>query len=159
MLYRWSESFACSIAVTLCLLSTPMAFSEVYTGLNTGAIDGQDNPLPTVVDKKFYEVTKQIVLTSHLVDLNYIAISTKVWDKLTPEQQATVQAAANEAAEYGRQKQLALEAELVIFLKEKGLKVYEPNVDAFRKHAQEMYLKSEFAKSWPKGLLEKINTL
>lgn len=66
---------------------TPMAFSEVYTGLQTGAIDGQDNPLPTVVDKKFYEVTKQIVLTSHLVDLNYLAISTKTWNKLTPDQQ------------------------------------------------------------------------
>ena len=45
---------------------TPLAFSEVYTAL-TGAVDGQDNPLPTVVDQKFYEVTKQIALTSHLV--------------------------------------------------------------------------------------------
>ena len=53
---------------------TPMAFSEVYTALSTGAVDGQDNPLPTVVDAKFYEVTNQIILTSHLVDLNYIAI-------------------------------------------------------------------------------------
>ena len=138
---------------------TPMAFSEVYTGLQTGAIDGQDNPLPTVVDKKFYEVTKQIILTSHLVDLNYIAISKKVWDKMTPEQQAKVQAAADDATAYGRQKQLALEDELVSFLKEKGLKVYEPNLDAFRKHAQGMYLKSDIAKSWPKGLLEKINAL
>jgi tripartite ATP-independent transporter DctP family solute receptor len=138
---------------------TPMAFSEVYTGLQTGAIDGQDNPLPTVVDKKFYEVTKQIVMTSHLVDLNYLAISTKVWDKMTPEQQAKVQAAADEAAEYGRQKQLELEDSLVAFLKEKGLKVYEPNVDAFRKRAQSMYLKSKFAKTWPKGLIEKINAL
>jgi TRAP-type C4-dicarboxylate transport system substrate-binding protein len=54
---------------------TPLAFNEVYTALQTGAVDGQDNPLPTVVDKKFYEVTKQIILTSHLVDLNYIAFS------------------------------------------------------------------------------------
>ena len=48
---------------------TPLAFNEVYTALASGAVDGQDNPLPTVVDKKFYEVTKQISLTSHLVDL------------------------------------------------------------------------------------------
>ena len=48
---------------------TPLAFNEVYAALSTGAVDGQDNPLPTVVD----EVTKQISLTSHLVDLNYIA--------------------------------------------------------------------------------------
>ncbi|MGB0482087.1 MAG: TRAP transporter substrate-binding protein DctP, partial [Alphaproteobacteria bacterium] len=62
--------------------ATPLAFSEVYTALSTGAVDGQDNPLPTVVDKKFYEVTKQIALTSHLVDLNYIAFSKEVWDGL-----------------------------------------------------------------------------
>ena len=138
---------------------TPMAFAEVYTGLQTGAIDGQDNPLPTVFDKKFYEVTKQIILTSHLVDLNYIAISKKVWDKMTPEQQAIVQAAADEAAKYCREEQVAKEKELVSFFKEQGLQVYEPDLDAFRKHAQEMYLKSDIAKSWPKGLLEKINGL
>ncbi len=137
---------------------TPMAFSEVYTGLQTGAIDGQDNPLPTVVDKKFYEVTKQIVLTSHLVDLNYLAISTKTWNKLTPDQQKRLQAAADTSSEYGRLKQLELEDQLVSFLREKGLKVYEPDVDAFRKRAQKMYLGSDFAKTWPKGLLDKINS-
>jgi TRAP-type C4-dicarboxylate transport system substrate-binding protein len=46
---------------------TPMAFAETYTGLQTGAIDGQDNPLPNVRNMKFYEVMSQIVLTSHLV--------------------------------------------------------------------------------------------
>lgn len=138
---------------------TPMAFSEVYTGLQTGAIDGQDNPLPTVVDKKFYEVTKQIVLTSHLVDLNYLAISTKTWNKLTPDQQKRLQAAADTSSEYGRLKQLELEDQLVSFLRGKGLKVYEPDVDAFRKRAQKMYLDSDFAQTWPKGLLDKINGL
>ena len=48
--------------------ATPLAFGEVYLGLKTGTIDGQDNPLPTVRAAKFYEVTKQLVLTSHLVD-------------------------------------------------------------------------------------------
>ena len=65
----------------------PVAFTEIYTALQTGAIDGQDNPLPTVRDSKFFEVTKQIVLTSHLVDQNYIAFSKRVWDRFTPEQQ------------------------------------------------------------------------
>lgn len=137
----------------------PMAFTEVYTGLQTGAIDGQDNPLPTDKDSKFYEVTKQIVLTSHLVDLNYIAFSKKVWDSLTPNQQAAVQKAADDAAESGRQKQLALEVELEQFFKDKGLKVYTPDVDAFRTHVQKMYLESEFSKSWPKGMIEQINGL
>ena len=138
---------------------TPMAFGEVYTGLQTGAIDGQDNPLPTDRDSKFYEVTKQIVLTSHLVDLNYLALSKKVWDSLTPEQQAQMQKAADDAAEAGRTKQLALETELEQFFKDQGLKVYTPDVDAFRTHVQEEYLKSEYAAAWPEGIVEKINAV
>ncbi len=138
---------------------TPMAFTEVYTALSTGSVDGQDNPLPTVVDAKFYEVTNQIILTSHLVDLNYVAFSKAVWDKLTPEQQAVVQKAAVDAAESGRQKQLQKEQELVSFLKEKGLEIYEPDLKAFREHVQAQYVGSEFAKAWPEGVLEKINAL
>jgi len=137
----------------------PMAFTEVYTGLQTGAIDGQENPLPTDKDSKFYEVTKQICLTSHLVDLNYLAFSKDVWDKLTPDQQAKLQKAADDAAAKGREKQLALEDELIAFFKDKGLDVYEPDVEAFRKHVQQAYLDSEYAKDWPDGLVDKINAL
>ncbi len=138
---------------------TPMAFAEVYTALSTGAVDGQDNPLPTVVDAKFYEVTKQIVLTSHLVDLNYIAFSKEVWDGLDADQQATIQAAADATAEFGRTNQLAKEEELVSFLTEQGLDVYEPDLAAFRTQVQSMYLESDFAGDWPEGVLEKINSL
>jgi tripartite ATP-independent transporter DctP family solute receptor len=138
---------------------TPIAFAEIYTALQTGSVDGQDNPLPTVVDSKFYEVTKQISLTSHLVDLNYIALSKAVWEAMTPEQQSVVQKAATDAAESGRQAQLKKEEDLVSFLKDKGLDVYEPNLQAFREHVQAQYVGSEFAKSWPEGVLEKINAL
>ena len=138
---------------------TPMAFTEVYTALQTGSVDGQDNPLPTVVDAKFYEVTNQIALTSHLVDLNYVAFSKAVWDGLTADQQATVQSAAEAAAESGRVKQLEKEANLVAFLEEKGLAIYEPDLAAFRSHVQSEYAGSELAASWPEGVLEKINAL
>ena len=138
---------------------TPMSFTEVYTALQTGSVDGQDNPLPTVVDAKFYEVTKQISLTSHLVDLNYVAFSKAVWDELTPEQRGTVQAAADAAAESGRRNQLKKEEDLVSFLKEQGLEIYEPDLKAFREHVQAQYVGSEFAASWPDGVLAKINKL
>jgi TRAP-type C4-dicarboxylate transport system substrate-binding protein len=136
-----------------------MAFTEVYTALQTGAVDGQDNPLPTDKDAKFYEVTKQIVLTSHLVDLNYLAISKKVFEGMSAEQQAAVQQAASDAAQWGRERQLKLEDELAQFFRDQGLMVYEPNVAAFRERVQKMYLESDFSKSWPKGLVEKINAL
>ncbi len=138
---------------------TPMAFTEVYTALQTGAVDGQDNPLPTVVDSKFYEVTKQIVLTSHLVDFNYLTISLAAWNEMTPEQQDAVQKAADAAAEFGRQNQLQKEDELVAFLKEQGLDLYEPDLEAFRTHVQQVYLDSDYANDWPDGLLDEINAL
>jgi TRAP-type C4-dicarboxylate transport system substrate-binding protein len=138
---------------------TPMAFTEVYTALSTGAVDGQDNPLPTVVDAKFYEVTKQIVLTSHLVDLNYIAFSLETWNSLSPEEQATVQRAADAAAEFGRIEQLARENNLANFISSNGVEIYSPDLEAFRTHVQSQYVGSEFAASWPEGVLEKINAL
>ncbi|MDJ1007386.1 MAG: TRAP transporter substrate-binding protein DctP [Paracoccaceae bacterium] len=138
---------------------TPMAFTEVYTGLSTGAVDGQDNPLPTVVDAKFYEVTSQIALTSHLVDLNYIAFSKEVWDGLTPDQQLTVQRAADAAAAWGRLKQLDKENSLADFIRAQGVEIYTPDLEAFRTHVQAQYVGSEVAASWPEGVLERINEL
>ena len=138
---------------------TPLAFSEVYTSLSTGAVDGQDNPLPTVVDQKFYEVTKQIALTSHLVDLNYIAFSKNMWDKLSPAQQATVQRAADAAAAWGRLKQLDKENNLADFIRSQGVEIYTPDLAAFRDHVQAQYVGSEEAASWPDGVLERINAL
>ena len=138
---------------------TPMAFTEVYTALSTGAVDGQDNPLPTVVDAKFYEVTKQIALTSHLVDLNYIAFSKEVWDGLTPDQQLTVQRAADAAAAWGRLKQLDKENSLADFIRSQGVEIYTPDLGAFRTHVQAQYVGSEVAASWPEGVLDRINAL
>ncbi|KPP90238.1 MAG: TRAP-type C4-dicarboxylate transport system, periplasmic component [Rhodobacteraceae bacterium HLUCCA08] len=138
---------------------TPMAFTEVYTALSSGAVDGQDNPLPTVVDAKFYEVTNQVVLTSHLVDWNFIALSAEVYDGLSEDHQQAITAAAWDAADFGRENQLQKEEELVDFLREQGLEVYEPDVAAFRDRVQGAYLDSDFARSWPEGTLEAVNAL
>jgi tripartite ATP-independent transporter DctP family solute receptor len=138
---------------------TPMALGEVYTGLQTGAIDGQDNPLPTVKDSKFYEVTKQIVLTSHTVGMDFLVIGKKVYDAFPPEQQKRILDAARTAFAGVRQTQVQTESDLGDFFKSKGLKVYKPDVDAFRKHVQEVYLKSDYVKDWPKGMLERINAI
>ena len=138
---------------------TPMAFTEVYTALSTGAVDGQDNPLPTVVDAKFYEVTCQIALTSHLVDWNFVAFSKEVFDGLTPEQQQAVLDAARAAGEAGRDAQLAKEEELVAFIEEQGVEIYEPDVAAFREAVQAAYLESDLAADWPEGVLDRVNEL
>ena len=138
---------------------TPMAYAEVYTGLQTGAIDGQDNPLPNVENMKFYEVMSQIVLTSHLVGYDLLTVSGKVWSGMNADQQAAFQAAADEAIAWNAEQHLAREAELVEVFKGNGLNIYEPDVAAFRSHVQKAYLESELAKSWPEGMVDKINAL
>jgi TRAP-type C4-dicarboxylate transport system substrate-binding protein len=138
---------------------TPMAYAEVYTGLQTGAIDGQDNPLPNVENMKFYEVMSQIVLTSHLVGFDLLTVSKKVWDDMGADKQGRFQAAADAAIAFSTDKHLAREKELVELFKGKGLKLYEPDVAAFRKFAQEKYLASDLAKDWPAGIVDKINAL
>jgi len=137
--------------------ATPLAFGEVYMGLKTGTIDGQDNPLPTVRAAKFYEVTKQLVLTNHLVDGIFIAISNKTWNALNATQKQNVKAAALAAAQYNNENRIKEEGQIVDFFKQQGLQVTTPDVDAFRKSVQDSYAKSEYAKVWPTGLLERIN--
>jgi tripartite ATP-independent transporter DctP family solute receptor len=137
--------------------ATPLAFGEVYLGLKTGTIDGQDNPLPTVRAAKFYEVTKQLVMTSHLVDGIFISISNKSWDAMSAAQKTKVKAAAQAAAAYNNENRLKEEARIVDFFKQQGLQVTTPDVEAFRKSVQAAYAGSEMAKTWPAGLLERIN--
>lgn len=138
---------------------TPMAFTEVYTGLQTGAIDGQDNPLPTDKEKKFHEVTDQIVLTGHLADMNFLAFSQKVWDELSAEQQATIMDSAKRASESITASILDNESQLVEYFLSEGMQVYEPDVESFRTQVQQMYIESDFSADWPEGMLARINAV
>jgi tripartite ATP-independent transporter DctP family solute receptor len=137
----------------------PIAFTEIYTALQSGAIDGQDNPLPTDKAAKFYEVTKQIVLTDHLVDAIFLSIAGSTWNKLDAKQKDAVMAAAKAAIAYNNENRIKDEAELVDFFKAQGLKVYKPDLDAFRSTVQKAYLDSEWSKTWPKGMVDRINAI
>jgi tripartite ATP-independent transporter DctP family solute receptor len=137
--------------------ATPLAFGEVYLGLKTGTIDAQDNPLPTVRAAKFHEVTKELVLTGHLVDSLFLAVSNKVWKSLSPAQQQRMRQAAQAAARYNNDNRLKEESQLVDYFRQQGLQVQTPDVPAFRTAVQQVYLQSEYAKVWPSGLLDRIN--
>jgi tripartite ATP-independent transporter DctP family solute receptor len=137
----------------------PMAFAETYTGLQTGAIDGQDNPLPNVNAVKFYEVMSQIVLTSHLIGFDLLTVNQKTWSSMPPAKQKTFQAAVDKALKWSIEQHLKREADLAADFKQKGLEINTPDVNAFRSYAQKIYLASDEAKEWPKGMLEKINAL
>jgi len=136
-----------------------MDYAEVYTGLQTGAIDAQDNPLPNNKLMKFHEVTDQIVLTRHNVGFGLLLINAKLFDSLTPEQQQRMQEAADAAFEWSDAEYIRQEAELIEFFKTEGLDVYEPDIAAFRTYSNKKYLESPLSKDWPEGMLERINAL
>jgi TRAP-type C4-dicarboxylate transport system substrate-binding protein len=137
---------------------TPVAFAEVYTALQTGAIDGQDNPLLLSKLMKFYEVTSQFVLTSHVVGYDLMTVSNKAWDAMPQAEQARFQAAAEKAIDDYTVKFNGQEKDVIEFFKAQGKKVYTPDIAAFRAHAQKKYV-DKYGQDWPKGALEKINAL
>ncbi|MEO5698924.1 MAG: TRAP transporter substrate-binding protein DctP [Casimicrobiaceae bacterium] len=137
---------------------TPVAFAEVYTALQTGAIDGQDNPLVLSKLMKFDEVTTQFVLTSHVIGYDMMAVSSKAWNALKPDQQARFRTSAEKAIDDYTAKLEAQEKDVVASLKGEGKKVYTPDVAAFRTFAQKRYV-DKYGKDWPKGALERINAL
>lgn len=135
---------------------TPVAFAELYTALQSGTVDGQDNPLPTSRTMRFHEVTTQFVLTSHLVAYDLLSISARFWDGLTPAQRQQIEAAVNKAIDQSTRQHLAQEQEMIAFFRSQGLEVYEPDVAAFRAEAQRRYLASPQSQGWPPGILDRI---
>src|SRR5947208_12637263 len=67
--------------------ATPIAFAEVYLALQQGTVDGQENPLPTIMAKKFYEVQSHIIMTGHITESLVTVLGSHVWSKLTPDEQ------------------------------------------------------------------------
>jgi TRAP-type transport system periplasmic protein len=104
---------------------TPMAFPEVYAGLEQGAIDGQENPFSVILANKFYEVQKYLTVTNHQYNPQSLIMSKKVWDTLAADQKKIIQDAATEAAKYERQVNRELAAGQLAELKKAGMQVTE----------------------------------
>jgi TRAP-type C4-dicarboxylate transport system substrate-binding protein len=137
---------------------TPVAYAELYTALQAGAVDGQDNPLVSGRSMKFYEVTSQFILTNHVLGYDMLAVSKKAWSTLKPEQQAKLRAEADKAFDASAAKYNAQEQEAIEFFKKEGKQVYAPDQNAFRSFAQKKYL-DKYANDWPKGALERVNAV
>jgi tripartite ATP-independent transporter DctP family solute receptor len=104
---------------------TPMAFPEVYAGLEQKAIDGQENPLSVILANKFYEVQKNLAITNHQYNPQSIIFSKKVWDTLTDAEKKVLQDAAAEASKYQRQFNRDKAASDLDALKKAGMQVTE----------------------------------
>lgn len=135
---------------------TPVSFSELYLSLQTGVVDGQDNPLPTVESAKFYEVQKSITITNHLVDSVWPAVNVAKWESLTDAQKEIVEKGIEAGREYCDTNNLQREEELVAFFKEQGVNVYEADIDTFAKEVLEVYLNDPISESWDRDLYERV---
>ena len=139
---------------------TPLSFTEVYMALKTGTIDGQDNPLPTDKNAKFYEVTKYIILTDHYINPVLPSINEKKWESLGPDIQAKVYEAIEAARKVCDETNLKAEAELLSYFKSQGMTVVKPDKDAFIKYAQKMYLDNKsISGTWDMELFKEVQAL
>ena len=112
---------------------TPIAFAEVYLALQNGTVEAQENPLPTIEAKKFYEVQKHIILTGHIVDAVATQVAPHIWKKLTADEKKIFSEVTLEAAARGTAEILKREVELVDEFRKKGLTVTEVDRGDFQR--------------------------
>src|SRR4051812_35136158 len=115
--------------------ATPIAFAEVYLALQNGTVDAQENPLPTIEAKKFYEVQKSISLTGHIVDSLLTVVSGQLWSKLSDADKKIFGDVMREAAEKSSREIASNELRLVDEFKKRGINVITVDKNAFREAA------------------------
>ena len=111
---------------------TPIAFAEVYLALQQGVVDAQENPLPTIQAKKFYEVQSDINLTGHITDALLTIVSGPRWDQLSDEDKQIFQEVLDEAAANASAEIVQKEVDLVGWFKDEGKNVNEVDRGPFR---------------------------
>lgn len=116
-----------------------MNFSDVYQALQTGAIDGHENPLSTIVANMFYEVTDSVVLTGHQIEAHALAINENKYESLPQEYQDLLNNCWSECVDFIDETTLQEESELVSFLEDEGLVVYEIDKTPFIEQATKAY--------------------
>ncbi|MGN0184196.1 MAG: TRAP transporter substrate-binding protein DctP [Aristaeellaceae bacterium] len=139
---------------------TSIAFSELYTALSTGACDGQDNPLPSDISAKFYEVAPYIAITNHVVDSIIPCINGDTWNTLTEAQQAAVKDAMTYAKEVNDTLRIESESEAVAYLEEQGCTITYPDLGEFRANVQQYYADHpEQTASWNMEVYDAVQAL
>lgn len=112
--------------------ATPIAFAEVYLALQSKTVDAQENPLPTIEAKKFYEVQKDIILTGHIIDSLNTTVGGHVWNKLSDADKKIFTDVMQEAAAKATADIRAAEIRLVDEFKKRGIKVIEVDTKPFQ---------------------------
>jgi tripartite ATP-independent transporter DctP family solute receptor len=134
--------------------ATPMSYSELYTALEQGVLDGGENSAGNVLNDKFYEVSEYYSLTQHFRPPGIVAISMTAWNRLSDQQKQVLEEEAAALQDY--EIQLAGEVELAAIeeLKEKGMKINEADVSVFRDQMASVY--ADFATRAGADLLKHV---
>jgi len=139
--------------------ATPIAFSDVYNALQQGLVDGQENPLPTIMAKKFYEVQSHIVLTGHITESMVTVIGSHVWNKLTTDEQKLFADTLKEAASRATEAIEASERILAGEFRKLGKTVVEPDREAFRRAAIPLHNDESVGVGWTRAQYDELQAL
>jgi tripartite ATP-independent transporter DctP family solute receptor len=131
--------------------ATPIAFAEVYLALQQGTVDGQENPLPTIMAKKFYEVQSHIVLTGHITESLLTIVGSHVWPKLSDPDKKVFDEVLIQAAAKATDAIRAAEQKVADELRKLGKSVVEVDRDAFRKAAMPLHNDAGAGAGWSKA--------
>jgi tripartite ATP-independent transporter DctP family solute receptor len=134
---------------------TPLNFSELYLALSQGAVDGQENPLPTIQSGKFFEVQKYLVLTGHIITPRLIAMNEAAWQSLGAKERQAFASAVDKFGQMQDTEILTQEGALVDTFKTAGMTVIQPDIESFRKPVLAT-IPAKFESKWGKGLWERI---
>jgi tripartite ATP-independent transporter DctP family solute receptor len=134
---------------------TPMNIGELYLALSQGAVDGQENPLPTIQSNKFFEVQKYLVLTGHIITPRLIVVNEATWQALGAKEQQVLKSAIETNGQIQDTEILAQESKLADTFKAGGMTVIQPDIDSFRKPVLAS-VPAKFEGKWGKGLWERI---
>ncbi|MFD6439712.1 TRAP transporter substrate-binding protein [Peribacillus sp. NPDC060186] len=138
---------------------SPMAFSEVFTALETGTVDGQENPLATIQTQKYNEVQNYLSLTKHVYTPFVFLVSKKFWDDLSDEEQKIMSEAAQEAGEYQRALNRKENEKALKYLEEEGMKINEVTPEEMAKMKEVIQpVTDEFAQKFGPDLVEEMMT-
>jgi len=133
---------------------TPIDFNELYSSLQTGVVDGQENPFALIYAAKFHEVQNYVMRTRHITQQQTILINEGVFQALSSDQQKAITSAIYEAGDYQNNLIDQDDAASLEKLKSAGMKVIDPDVGAFKAATANVH--KEFEGKWPKGLFERI---
>jgi tripartite ATP-independent transporter DctP family solute receptor len=136
---------------------TPIAFAEVYLALQNGTVDAQENPLPTIDAKKFYEVQKYIVLTGHITDAILTIVGGPTWNKLSDADRKIFEEVLREAAAKATAEIVDIEKKMSAEFTKRGKTVVVVDRKPFRDATMKLHNGPDA--TWPKDVYDKLQAL